>query len=116
MILNNPFLARKRQLVVEIDRQKTARNLDKVMELETELNALLVKERVLWDEKIAEVTGDIEHVQHEITQVKVKYRFKKDQIQEIIRLKRLVQGQVIEGKMVQEGIIQQLRKMGKEIR
>ncbi len=116
MKINNPYLQRTRQLVVEIDRQKTARNINKVMELETELTQLKAKERVLWDERIAEVTGNIEKVQHEVTQVKIKYRTKKDQIQEIIRLKRLVQGQFKDGKLIQRGIIHDLRDMGKELR
>jgi len=115
MIIDNPYLTRIRHLVVEIDRQKTARNLDKVMELETELTQLKAKERVLWDERIAEVTENIEKVKDDMKRIP-QHKTKTQQIQEIIRLKRLVQGQYKDGKLIKTGLIHELRELGKEIR
>ena len=116
MEVKNPYLKRKRELLIEIDTQKTNRNLTKVLELEEELKALEGKERAFLQGIIDDLTSDIQKVEDRVEVIKEKFKTKREQYAEVVELKRVVQGQVLNGKKVREGIIDKLRDLAKELR
>ena len=116
MKIDNPYLKRKVEIIRALDGLKSTKDLPKVLELQEELKQLEAKERALWQEKIDEMTSNIEKVQHRVETVKENFKTKRQQYQEVVELKRIVQGQVLDGKLVRRGILHDLRDLAKELR
>ncbi len=116
MIIDNPYLARKRDVIRAIDGLKSPKDLPKVLELQAELKVLEGKERALIQGIIDGLTDKIEQVQQRVETVKETFKTKRQQYQEVVELKRIVQGQVLDGKLVRRGILHDLRDLAKEMR
>ena len=116
MKIDNPYLKRKIEIVKALDGLKSSKDLPKVLQLQEELKQLEAKERALWQEKIDEMTANIEKVQQRVETVKENFKTKRQQYQEVVELKRIVQGQTLDGKKIREGILDKLRDLAKELR
>jgi translation initiation factor 2 gamma subunit (eIF-2gamma) len=117
MEIQNPYLQQKRDLIVAIDKAKTERKpVEEIMQLQNQLEEVTAQERLMFQEVLVTTKQKVEVIAKQMERVKLDYPSKAQQYKEAIRLYREIMGYMENGKLIKEGLVQQIRTLKHELR
>lgn len=117
MEIDNPYIEQKRKLIKDIDYAMANRQDAKdIMKMKNELEEVTAKERLMFQDLLERTQQKVEVIANQMERVKLDYPSRSQQYKEAIRLYREIMGYMEDGKLVKEGLVQQIRRLKHELR